>query len=410
MLILLAALALTQTPPEETPPPDTAEIERLEQARQDAEDQARAAEAEADALAAEIADLQARLVAAARRAESSERAALDAEDRIETLSAEEAEILARLTADREALIDVLAALQRIERGTPPAMAVAPGDAVEAARAAGLLSDIAPALRERADALATELERLRTVRGATLTQRGVLTEAEAALDLQRAEIEDLIAQRQDLENRRRGEAARYAEAARDAGREAQSLRGLMARLEAMSSVAPRLNPRHVEPQTETGIPTPELRPETTLVAALAPTEPLETRRFADFRGRLRPPVAGRIVRRFGAEDDNGEPSEGVLVSARPRAQVVSPFDAQVEFAGPFGAYHGLLILNVGDDYYMVIAGLAAVYAEAGRSVLAGEPLGAMPDRDDPASDLYLEIQRGGEAIDPEPWLRPDARAR
>lgn len=409
MLSSLAVLVLLQSVPGETPPPDLAEIERLEETRREAQAQAEAARAEADALAAEITGLQDQLIAAARRAETSERAALDAETRIETLSAEEAEILARLSADREALIDVLAALQRIERGAPPAMAAAPGDAVEAARAAGLLSDIAPALRERADALAAELERLRTVRGATQTQRGVLSQAESALDLQRAEIEDLIARRRTLEEQRRGQADAYAAAAREAGTEAQSLRGLIARLETMSAVTPRINPRRLDAAPE--LPAPTLRPEAgTLMAALAPSEPLETLRFADARGRLRPPVAGHVTRRFQADDENGDPSDGVLLSARPRAQVVSPFDAQVEFAGPFGAYHGLLILNVGDDYYIVIAGLAAVYAEAGRAVLAGEPIGAMPDRSDPAPDLYLEIQRGGTAIDPEPWLRPDARAR
>tara|TARA_R110002072_G_scaffold16850_9_gene65203 strand:- start:178 stop:1404 length:1227 start_codon:yes stop_codon:yes gene_type:complete len=408
MLFGLAALLLLQTDPVESPPPDTAEIERLETQRREAEAQAEAAEAAADALAREIAELQDQLIAAARRAESSERAAIDAESRIGDLTAEEADILARLTEDREALIDVLAALQRIERGTPPAMAIAPGDAVEAARAAGLLSDIAPALRERADALAAQLERLRTVRGATQTQRGVLEQAETLLDRQRGEIEELIARREALERERRSEAAQYAQAARAAGDEARTLRGLMARLQAMSAVTPRLNPLRID--IDSGTPEPTLRPNQTLVAALAPAEPLETLRFADVRGRLRPPVAGHVVRRFGEDDDNDEPAEGVLISARPQAQVVSPFDAHVEFAGPFGAYHGLLILNVGDDYYMVIAGLAAVYAEAGRTVLAGEPIGAMPDRTEPAPDLYLEIQRSGEAIDPEPWLRPDARAR
>ena len=139
--------------------------------------------------------------------------------------------------------------------------------------------------------------------------------------------------------------------------------------------------------------------------MSPDQPLDTLRFADARGRLRPPAAGSLARRFGAPDHAGGISEGILIATRSRAQVVAPFDSVVEFAGPFGGYHGLLILNVGDDYYIVLAGMSALYTEAGRSVLAGEPVGLMPDQDEPAPELYVEIRRNGEAIDPQPWLRP-----
>lgn len=408
MSVLFLALFLMQTEPTESPPPSSDEIERLEQEQREAQTQAETAEQAANALAREIADLQQQLVDAARQVDASERVASVAESRIDDLTDRESEILDRIHADRENLIDVLAALQRIERGTPPAMAVAPGDAVEAARAAGLFADIAPALRDRANALAAELDALRSVREDTVTETDNLARVESSLETQRNGIERLIAERERLEQLRRSEAARFSLAARAAGEEADSLRGLMIRLRAMSSVTPRLNPRQVDRDDD--IPMPTLRPNQTLMAALAPTEPLETLRFSDARGRLRPPVSGRVSRRFGDDDINGEPSDGVLIRARSRAQVTAPFDGQVEFAGPFGAYHGLLILNVGDEYYIVIAGLAAVYAEAGRTVLAGEPIGAMPEQDDPAPDLYLELQRSGQAIDPEPWLRPDARAR
>lgn len=84
--------------------------------------------------------------------------------------------------------------------------------------------------------------------------------------------------------------------------------------------------------------------------------------------------------------------------------MSPFDAQVEYAGPFNTYGGLLILNVGDDYYIVLAGMAVTYASAGQSVLAGEPVGAMPQNGQTAPELYLELRRNGNAVDPGPWLR------
>lgn len=111
-----------------------------------------------------------------------------------------------------------------------------------------------------------------------------------------------------------------------------------------------------------------------------------------------------MRGFDEVSEDGTASEGIFIRTRPRAQVVSPFDARVEFAGPFNTYGGLLILNVGDDYYIVLAGMAVTYASVGQSVLAGEPVGAMPDQSQPAPDLYLELRRDGVAIDPAPWIR------
>ena len=383
-------------------PPDPAEADRLEEEQAQAREAADAAEAEAEALAREIAQLQRQLVEAARRADAGERAALDAESAIETLNSEEAGILARLEADREALIDVLAAIQRVERQSPPALLAQPDDAADAARAAALMADIAPALRERADRLAADLDRLREVRSETETERARLSEAETGLADRRAEIAALIEERRNLEARRRGEAARYADAAREAGDRARSIRSLLSELQRLSDLAPSVNPRRLPPPGV--IPTPRQRPvREGLLAAMAPSAPLETLRFADARGSLRPPAAGSVVRRFGEDDEDGAASEGIVIRTRARAQVISPFDGRVDFSGPWGSYGGLLILNVGDDYYVVLAGMTAVFPATGHSVLAGEPVGIMANRSEPAPELYLEVRRGETAVDPRPWI-------
>lgn len=397
-MVWLAALLLIQG---EVAPPDPEEIERLERERQIAEEQADTARAEAEALAAEIAQLQSRLVSAAERVSASEQTALEIEARIETLLDEEEDLLEQLLSDREALIDVLAALQRIERGTPPALATTPGEAEDAARAASLLAEITPRLQERARVIADQLYQLRAVREAAETERASLGSTEARLSAQQAEIRDLINRRQRLESQRRGEAERLADVAATAGAQARSLRQLMDTLRAMTEISPRFNPRRLIRPGE--IPTPELRPEDGLVAARAAMAPIETLRFADARGSLRWPVEGRIALRFGQPDENGDELEGLRLSARSRAQVVAPFDARVEFAGSFNTYNGLLILSMGDDYYIVLAGMASVFVEAGQSVLAGEPVGQMPE-DEVAPDLYLEIRRVETAINPEPWFR------
>ncbi|WP_109259284.1 murein hydrolase activator EnvC family protein [Hyphobacterium indicum] len=403
----LSALILVLQTVSDPSVPDPAEIERLEQEENEAAERAAAARREAEALAAEIVDLQTRLVSAAGRVSASEQTALEIERRIAGLAAEEAVILDRLLSDREALIDVLAALQRIERGTPPALAAAPGDAEEAARAASLLAAITPELQARAEALAAELENLRSVREAAEAERLDLASTEAELDARQAEINRLLAERRELEARRRGEAERLADVAATAGAQARSLRQLLETVRGMTEISPRFNPRRLIRSDD--IPAPALRPEDGLVAARAAMAPIETLRFADSRGELRPPVEGPVVLRFRQADENGEPLEGIRIRARAGGQVVAPFDARVEYAGSFNTYNGLLILSTGDDYYIVLAGLASVYAQAGQSVLAGEPVGEMPAGGEMAPDLYLEIRRGETAVDPEPWLRVRSRS-
>lgn len=401
----LALILMIQNATE--PPPEVQEAERLEREAETARQQADDAQREADRLSREIAALQDRLVNAADRVSASEQTAADIEFRIAGLTTEENTILARLLADREALIDVLAALQRVERGTPPALATAPGEAEEAARAASLLASITPELQARADALAAELADLREVRQALEDERADLGTTEERLARQQAETRRLLEERRRLESQRRGEAERLADVAATAGEQARTLRQLLATLRGMTEISPRFNPRRLIRSGD--IPAPALRPEDGLVAARAAMAPLETLRFADSQGQLRPPVEGPIVLRYGQQDENGDAIEGLRLRARPGGQVVAPFDARVEFAGAFNTYNGLLILSAGDDYYIVLAGLGSIYAQAGQSVLAGEPIGEMPPGGETAPDLYLEIRRGESAIDPEPWLRVRSRS-
>ena len=407
MYLLLLSLFLTQAQPASPVPADAAAAEQLEQEARETAARAEAAREQADEVASEIARMQRQLVELGQRVGISEQAALVAAGELTRLGDEEAGILARLATERESLIDILAAIQRIETQTPPAILAAPNDAAQAARAAALMAQVAPALQARADALAEELARLRSIRNDIETQSTVLASAEDDLSAQRLELQALIAERRALEARRRDEAVAFLEASSSAGERARSIRSLLSELTQMAAVMPSLSPRRIElPDT---IPAPHMRPTRDLIAARAPAEPLETLRFADARGRLRPPAAGDVVRRFAELAEDGTASEGIFIRTRSEAQVVSPFDARVEFAGPFSTYGGLLILNVGEGYYMVLSGMAVTYASAGQSVLAGEPVGAMPDTGQTAPELYLELRRDGNAMDPGPWLRPNAQS-
>ena len=95
------------------------------------------------------------------------------------------------------------------------------------------------------------------------------------------------------------------------------------------------------------------------------------------------------------------AKGIILKTRPMAQITTPYDGTVLFAGPFQNYGQLLIIDHGDEYLTVLAGLDRMEVTVGQEVLAGEPIGAMSNN---YTDLYLEIRYRGQAVDPEPWFR------
>ncbi len=114
-----------------------------------------------------------------------------------------------------------------------------------------------------------------------------------------------------------------------------------------------------------------------------------------------PVAGRISTSYG-EASPGGPHRGLTFSAAAGARVVSPCSGRAAFAAPFRSYGLLLIVDCGGGYHFVLAGLDRLDVAAGRRLLAGEPVGVLGTGGAGAS-LYVELRRGGQAVDPRPWF-------
>ena len=135
-------------------------------------------------------------------------------------------------------------------------------------------------------------------------------------------------------------------------------------------------------------------------------------FAEARGLLPQPVNGNVVKRFGDRDDLGGTAQGISVSTRANAQVNSPADGWVVYAGPFRSYGQLLIINAGGGYHVLLAGMERIDVQLGQFVLAGEPVAAMAtprlasagalDMGAIQPVLYIEFRKDGNSIDPAPW--------
>ncbi len=111
--------------------------------------------------------------------------------------------------------------------------------------------------------------------------------------------------------------------------------------------------------------------------------------------------GGIVIAYGQETSKGVTSKGISIKTRSQAQVVSPYDGSVIFAGPFRGYGKLIIIEHGEGYMSLLAGMNEIECEVGQMLLAGEPVGQMPD--DENSNLYMELRKDNKPIDPEAWI-------
>ena len=114
--------------------------------------------------------------------------------------------------------------------------------------------------------------------------------------------------------------------------------------------------------------------------------------------------------FGEKTQYGGQSKGMVLETRLGGQVTAPADAWVVFAGEFRSFGQLLIMNAGDGYHLLLAGLSQIDVQVGEFVLAGQPVGVMsgpakgakPKSADAAPVLYIEFRKDSRPIDPAPW--------
>ena len=134
-------------------------------------------------------------------------------------------------------------------------------------------------------------------------------------------------------------------------------------------------------------------------------------FAPAKSLFKFPVNGAKIRDFGGSDGAGGIEKGISLATRPGAQVTTPCDGWVVYAGPFRSYGQLLILNAGGGYHVLIAGMERISVNIGQFVLTGEPVATMGITSQVASILatnasqpvlYVEFRKDGTPIDPGPW--------
>ena len=415
--VVLLSAALAALPAiAQSPAPPAASSDAIKQREQELEaarnEQKRAADlqqklkADIAAIGQDRSKLNQQLIDVASQVRSVETRISDAEGRLRSLDGREAQIRSSLDSRRAEIVEVLAALQRAGRRTPPALLVRPEDALQSLRTAMLLGAVVPELRGRAETLAADLGELVALRKQIATERDKLALDRDRLKDDQIRLAALVDERQRQQARSKRTWRPKAPAPQALSKQVDSLQGLIAKMEqdlktaAKAAAAATLQgtPANVNGKPNSGA----FKDPARLSPAVA---------FASAKGLFAYPVNGAKIRDFGGSDGAGGVEKGISLATKAGAQVTTPCDGWVVYAGPFRSYGQLLILNAGGGYHVLIAGMERISVNIGQFVLTGEPVATMGKTSQVASILattasqpvlYVEFRKDGTPIDPGPW--------
>ena len=407
------------------PRPERQSLETVYDRLQETAKKAEALEVQEGQLAERLKSIQQESVLAARRAQALENDLAEGAAELQQLRSSRDLLATRLRDDDKKIATLLATLQRLNRNSPELHALASDNPLNAARAEIIMRAVLPGIVARTTALRQDVEKLAALDLSLAEKQDIQRRDLAKLNGEADRLDKLRAERrralgQTQEQRRAAEAlvtrlSKDAETLSDLVRAVEAEAEAKAKKKAIAAVSepskdlPQARPQAKRPKD--GRPK-DGRPEKATVAgqsrqsedsllAAVPAIPV-----GEARGQFIRPASGQVVRRYGAKLEGTQTSKGIEIASPREATVVAPFDGSVAFAGTFRGYGRLLIIDHGGGYHSLLAGLSQLDGQVGEAVLAGEPIGSMGRA---AANLYYELRRNGDPIDPQSWLAPSRKA-
>ena len=399
----------TAATPEQQKADKETELRGVEDTIRASDEQRHSIQSEIESIRLDRARLMDALIATTAHVQDAERGVAAADQRLTLLNDKAAALSRSLQTRRGAIVEILAAIQRMGANPPPAILVRSGDMAEAVRAATLLSAMTADLKAGTERLADDVNALSSTRAAIAQQREGLAQAVASLTGEKARLLALVEARKESLSSAEAALGSQQKRAADLANQAATLRDLIARIDAeeRQRKAQEQAARAADERAARDI---EAKAEKAQNVQPVPLHPEVA--FSDAKGRLPLPVAGAVLKAFGSSDGLGGTEHGVLVATLAGAVVSAPADGSVLYSGPYRSYGRLLIIDAGEGYYIVLAGMDRTYVSRGEAVLSGEPVGVVGDGSTKMAAaatigaaqpvLYIELRKDGTAIDPGPW--------
>ncbi len=349
-----------------------------------AQDVAAAARSAASDLTAAIVAMEAagssrdRVAALTRTIRAYESGLAALRDGLRQAQVREASLLLQFEAQRGRVAQLLAVLGQMEATPAPLLLLHPSGPLGTVRSGMILSEVTPALQAEVTRLQTELTELRDLRRVQDGSVATLAAGLQAAQVARTELSQAISDRTTLPRR-------FTE-------DPQALTQLLQSADTLDAFASGL------------VPLPD---------EAAPMA------FETAQGSLPLPVLGSVLLRAGEADTIGRRRPGLTLATRPQALVTAPWPGTIRYLGPLLDYGNVIILEPGNGYLLVLAGMGTLYGSVGEVVAAGAALGLMGRAGASGAEflaaplevsgiretetLYMEIRQGTEPVDPAPWF-------
>lgn len=128
-------------------------------------------------------------------------------------------------------------------------------------------------------------------------------------------------------------------------------------------------------------------------------------FAALKGRLRLPVRGDVMNRFGSpRADTGLAWKGLLIRADQGAPVLAVAPGRVAYADWLRGFGNLLIIDHGDGYMSLYGYNESLLKQPGETVVSGDAVAKVGSSGGgEGTALYFELRRAGTPLDPLAWV-------
>ena len=357
----------------------------------------------AEALKAQ-ADISTRLISVGQKVQAQKDAIAKADLKIADYQNRSLATQSDLAARQNELSGLLSGLMHLRANPPPAIIVAPSDALSAVRGAIVFGAVVPEVQAKRKALQAKLEELHTLHEATAIELKIQQDSLVLLASSQHELETL----QD-------DKRKFAEvASRDLVSEKLNAAALATKAGSLEQLLAGLKKaKEAEEQRKTA--DAKAAADAAEKAEAARVEALRgpLKQLASLKGQLNYPVTGEMLKTYGEQTSFGTKLEGMALATAPQAIVIAPVDGKVEFAGSFRSYGQLLILDAGGGYLVLLAGMNKISAEMGQSVRIGEPIGTMGEGPSTLALLgdvaasknpifYVEFRKDNAPVDSTPW--------
>ena len=299
----------------------------------------------------------------------------------------EATLTLSFNAKRDRIGQLLGVLARMEADPGPLLLLHPDGPLGTARSGMMLAEVTPALQAEAEQLRTELQELADLQALQLSAGQTLTAGLDTAQKARSALSQAISDRTELPRR-------FTE-------DPEVLRELLESSDTLGAFAAGLS--------------------------LSADEGGGGQTFEDAKGSLPLPTLGTPLRLPDEADAAGVRRPGLTLATRPNALVTSPWPATIRYVGPLLDYGNVIVLEPGDGYLLVLAGLETVYGSVGEVIAADAPLGLMGGADGETGNetadftasgtdgsgardtetLYLELRQGAEPVNPMDWFAATA---